>query len=165
MAYFLAWFVNALSFVQHYIELLIWKLLWMNVMLDFICIGFGELWAKGSKRNIQNENMPPPGFEPAIPCFPACCSNHSAIGAVNDMLLKLLQYLLTLLSINTCGNACMKLIWLDVYWNWPSDKICISFTNIDGIYYCLQNFVWTNLTIINFILALSHILINSSVKK
>ena len=26
--------------------------------------------------------MPPPGIEPATPCFPACPSNHSAIGAV-----------------------------------------------------------------------------------
>ena len=41
--------------------------------------------------------------------------------------------------------------------------------NIDVIsskLYCLQNFVWTNQTIINFILAFLHILINidSSVK-
>ena len=34
--------------------------------------------------------MPPPGIEPAKPCLPACTSNHSAIGTVNDMLLKLL---------------------------------------------------------------------------
>ena len=25
--------------------------------------------------------MPPPGIEPAISCFPACFSNHSAIGS------------------------------------------------------------------------------------
>ena len=29
-------------------------------------------------------------------CFPACSSNHSAIGAVDDMWLELLQYLFTL---------------------------------------------------------------------
>ena len=34
--------------------------------------------------------MPPPGIEPATPCFPVCLSNHSAI----DVLLELLQYFL-----------------------------------------------------------------------
>ena len=43
--------------------------------------------------------------------------------------------------------------------------LCISFTNIDVIYYCLQNFLWTNQTITNFIYALFHLLIDSSVKK
>ena len=38
--------------------------------------------------------MPPPGIEPATPCFPACHSNHSAIGRDIDMLLELLQYFL-----------------------------------------------------------------------
>ena len=36
--------------------------------------------------------MPPPGIEPATPCFPACHSNHSAIGRDINMLLELLQY-------------------------------------------------------------------------
>ena len=47
--------------------------------------------------------------------------------------------------------------WLDVYWNWPSDIICISFTNKDVVYFCSQNFEWTNEIIINFILGLSHV--------
>ena len=38
--------------------------------------------------------MPTPGIEPATPCFPACHSNHSAIGRDIDMLLELLQYFL-----------------------------------------------------------------------
>ena len=38
--------------------------------------------------------MPPPGIEPATPCFPACPSYHSAIGRDIDMLLELLQYFL-----------------------------------------------------------------------
>ena len=38
--------------------------------------------------------MPPPGIEPATPCFPASLSNHSAIGRDIDMLLELLQYFL-----------------------------------------------------------------------
>ena len=40
--------------------------------------------------------MPPPEFEPATPCFLACPSNHSAIGAADEMGIKLLQYLFTL---------------------------------------------------------------------
>ena len=36
--------------------------------------------------------MPTPGIEPATPYFPACHSNHSAIGRDIDMLLGLLQY-------------------------------------------------------------------------
>ena len=50
----------------------------MNVKLDFIYIGFTELWALGSKRELQNENMSPPGIETATPCFPVCRSNNSA---------------------------------------------------------------------------------------
>ena len=38
--------------------------------------------------------MPPPGIEPATPCFPACHSNHSAIGRDIVMLLELFQYFL-----------------------------------------------------------------------
>ena len=38
--------------------------------------------------------MPPPGIEPATPCFLACLSDHSAIGRDIDMLLELLQYFL-----------------------------------------------------------------------
>ena len=38
--------------------------------------------------------MPSPGIEPATYCFPACHSNHSAIGRDIDMLLELLQYFL-----------------------------------------------------------------------
>ena len=36
--------------------------------------------------------MPPPGIEPATPCFPACPSYHSAIGRDVDTLLELLHY-------------------------------------------------------------------------
>ena len=56
------------------------------------------------------------------PCSPACSSNHSAIGTVDDMWLNLLQYLFTLR-------------------NWLSDilVICISFTYKDVVYFCLQN--------------------------
>ena len=78
----------------------------MNVMLDFICMVFNVLWATGSKRKYT----PRSGIEPATPCFPACRSNHSDIKTVNNVFLKLLQYVFTLLSNNTFDNVCMKLI-------------------------------------------------------
>ena len=38
----------------------------MNVMLDFICMGFAVLWITGRERQIQNENISPARFEPVI---------------------------------------------------------------------------------------------------
>ena len=32
-------------------------LLWMNVMLDFICMIFAELWSTESKRKLQNDHL------------------------------------------------------------------------------------------------------------
>ena len=32
-------------------------LLWMNDMLDLICMGFAELYGTGRDRTIQNENI------------------------------------------------------------------------------------------------------------
>ena len=46
-------------------------------------------------------------------------------------------------------------LWLDVYWNWLSDKIGDFFTNVDVSYYCLQNFAWTHHIIINLLHVLS----------
>ena len=58
----------------------------------FSCMVFAELLATESKRKIQNEkDMPPPEIEPAIPCFPAYLSSHSAMLTVNDLLLKFLH--------------------------------------------------------------------------
>ena len=45
------------------------------------------------------------GIEPATPCFPACRSNHSTIGTVNDMLLKLLHFFYA--TINQYVWQCM----------------------------------------------------------
>ena len=60
-------------------------------MLNFMCMVFAELYATGSKRKIQNENIVPPReIEPATICCPTRHSNHSAIGPVEDVLLKLL---------------------------------------------------------------------------
>ena len=105
------------------------------------------------------------GNRSSAPCFPACCSNLLAIRIVNDMLLKFYATFFTLHMAMHIGNW----FWLHVYWSWLPGKICIYFTNIYVIsskLYCLQNFLWTNQTIINFILAFLHVLINidSSVK-
>ena len=51
----------------------------MNVMLDFICMVFIELWATGRKaQNSKWKYVPPPRIEPMTTCFPACRFNHSA---------------------------------------------------------------------------------------
>ena len=48
-------------------------------------------------RLIDYENLPIiQHYQRRIPWFPACPSIHSAIGAVDDMWLELLQYLFTL---------------------------------------------------------------------
>ena len=43
-------FFNSISTSMH-------LLLWMNVILGVICMGFAELWRTWSKWNIQNENV------------------------------------------------------------------------------------------------------------
>ena len=32
-------------------------LLWMDAMLDFICMGFAELWGTGTKQKCQTKNV------------------------------------------------------------------------------------------------------------
>ena len=55
-------------------------------------------------------------------------------------------------------NIGIKLIMVRyIYWNWLSDKICISFTNVDVISYCLQNLVWIHETIIHLINVLASV--------
>ena len=137
-----------------------------TVMLDFIWF-HRPVRSEKLANNSKWKYMHQPGIEPVTSCFQACRSYNSAIGPVNDKLLNFLHlhYLFKLPSITKCFNACMKLLF-DMYWNWLSDKICISFTNIDVtvIYNCLHKFVGTNQTIRNLILALSHTLIDSSVQ-
>ena len=77
-------------------------------MLDFICMVFTERWENGTKQNIQNGNndIPPPGIKPAIPCFQLYRSNHSATLVVNNLFLKILHHFWQ--STNTCNNTRMK---------------------------------------------------------
>ena len=63
-------------------------------MLDFICMVFAELLSTSEKFKMILYACA--GNQTVTPCFPACPSNHSAIGAVDDLWLKFLQYLFTL---------------------------------------------------------------------
>ena len=53
----LACHINCRCFFLNIKSISVHPLLWMNIMLDDICMVFAELWATGSKRKIQNENM------------------------------------------------------------------------------------------------------------
>ena len=39
------------------ISIIVHLLLWMYVMLDFICTCFAELWGTGREQNMQNETL------------------------------------------------------------------------------------------------------------
>ena len=75
-------FLNIKSISMH-------PLLWMHVMIDFICIVLSSPCCEQREKseNSKSKYMHRPGIEPAIPCYPACRSNRSAIGTVNDLLL------------------------------------------------------------------------------
>ena len=83
-------------------------LLWMNVVLDFICMGFVELRATGNKQKIKNGNICIHRESNWRPLAFQRGSNHSATLTINDMLLKLLHYFG--ISANSCSNSCMKWI-------------------------------------------------------
>ena len=79
---------------------------------------------------IQNENMSPSGIEPATPHFP---TRHQDCSATNWQSVSCVYNLLHNHGIwikSTCGNKCTK--WIMVRFVLElSDKICISFTNVD----------------------------------
>ena len=58
---------------------------WMSCLISFI-YGFSPSCEKWEAQSSKWKYVPPPGIEPATPCFPACRSNHLAIGTVNDRL-------------------------------------------------------------------------------
>ena len=112
-------------------------------MLDFICMGFAELWTTESKLKIQNENI---GLHRQLNQRPIApqrgASNHSATLTVTDMLLKLLHYFG--ISPSTCGNACMKLIklsfnikkWRRYNWACPRENLPYGFLSIGVLFAC-----------------------------
>ena len=78
-------------------------LLWMNAMLDFICMVFAELLSTGYKRKIQNYNLCLRLESTQRPlAFQRVPLTTRLIGAVDDMWIKLLQYLFTL---RYCKNS------------------------------------------------------------
>ena len=87
--------------------------------------------------------MAPPGIEPATPCFPACRINHSDIGTINDMLLNFYTTFYTAINQHV-WQSMYEIYFFRCELELTVLKICISFTNTDVIYCCLQNFVWTN---------------------
>ena len=65
----------------------------MNDIVDFVCMGFVEVWATGSKQKIQNENicLHQESYQRLL-AFQRVVFNHSATLTVNDLLLVLLYY-------------------------------------------------------------------------
>ena len=118
-------------------------------MLDFICMDFALLWAKGSKRILKrNENIclyRETNQRPLI--FKLVASKYSATLTVNDLLLELLHFEIT---INSCWNACMKLNFVGCLLE-LTVRQNMHFYNTDSIYYYWQN-CWTNQTINNLCL-------------
>ena len=66
--------------------------------------------------------MPPPGIEPATPCFPACHSNHSAIGRDIDMFkVKVTRSkIMVWCVLQGIQFSNMKALSLTTYNLWPS---------------------------------------------
>ena len=46
-------------------------------------------------------------------------------------------------------NAYSNWLWLNVYWNRMSVKICISFANVDFMYCCFHDFYETIINLLN----------------
>ena len=70
----------------------------MNVMLDFIWTLPVQLWGTRNKWTLQKNHIHGRirTTNSGTCCFPACTSNPSATESVNELILELLQYLLTL---------------------------------------------------------------------
>ena len=81
--------------------------------------------------------MSPPGIEPATPRFTT--GRLRPLGHQDRcfFVLKIFQKPVILI---TRGNTMYQIDYGWMYWNRLSDKICISLTNVDILYYCLQNF-------------------------
>ena len=80
------------------------SLLWVNGMLNFICMSFAELLAMRSKRKFKMKIYASTGNPTSVPSlFQRGATNHSATPTVHDMLLKLLHYFG--ISINRFANA------------------------------------------------------------
>ena len=93
-------------------------------------------------KNSKLKYIPPPGIEPATLWFLAGHLDRLAIKAVDFRCFKLLQY--SEMTDNVWGISkhvaiqYINLIMVIYVLQQNSHKICISFTNVDVIYYCLH---------------------------
>ena len=111
----------------------------MNGYAWFHLQGLHRPVRKENKRIIQNANISRPSIEPATLWFLAGHLDRLAIETVDYLCFKLLQY------GEVTGNAWgVSNTWQynngynNTYCNIISDKICISFADVDVIYYCLH---------------------------
>ena len=51
----------------------------VNVRCTFSCVWFSPSCEKWEAQSSKWKYVPPPGIEPATPCFPACRSNHLSL--------------------------------------------------------------------------------------
>ena len=118
----------------------------MNVVLHLISTSFAQLWGTGNWRKIQNKNI--------------CLHLESNLrllafqpGALDhlDMLIVInlfLHYSNLWIYSTRLTMPVLNWLWLNVYWNWLSDILFISYTNVDIIHYCSEYLVWANQTLI-----------------
>ena len=113
----------------------------------------GFCWAVRNRKQakIKNENMSLPGIELATP---RCQTDALERSATNTCSVPFK----TLAENNTRQYKVSNLLLLGVHWNRLSDKVCISYTNVDVIHFCLRNFARIHKTIINLINVLSCII-------
>ena len=93
--------------------------------------------------------MPPPGIEPATPCFLACPSNHLAIGRDIDMSLELLQYFLIKRYYKNYGSVPVDFL---------RSKFRVAHTKHDVINILMNKYTYINMYIIKKIISCIFIL-------
>ena len=124
-------------------------LLLMNVVLHFISMSFAQLWETGNWRKIQNENIClHRESNLRLLAFQSGALDHLAMMTAIDLWFKLLHYSNLWIYSTQLTMHVLNWLWLDMYWNWLSYILFISYTNVDAIYYCSQYLVWANQTII-----------------
>ena len=111
-------------------------LLLMNV-IDFIWTGFAVLWGTEENKKFKMK-MCPAEFEPSTSCL-FWMLIHCPIPffyAEWDFfnMLKTFSVSSHKIEMNTCDKTCIKFLLLGMNWNWLSDKICISYTNVEEQY-------------------------------
>ena len=105
----------------------------------FISMRFAKLWGTGNWRKIQNENIClNRESNLKLLAFQPGALDHLAMLTVIDLWYKLLLYSNLWIYSTRLTMHVLNWLWLNVYWNWLSDILFISYTNVDVIYYCSQ---------------------------